>query len=378
MLPVLLLALPEDRPLSGFAGLAEGQTVLPEHVLGYAEIARAVAQDPAAGTFLEAHDRCGQAVDRPEAFVRSAGAILFRGPVPDESVARIAEVCRAVTEIADAGAGRRAALEVMLQSPRFLYLVEMEPAGEPAAAGPYALASRLAVGLWSSAPDAALLADAEAGRLGTPEGLEAAAARLLDDPAKVARVWRRFVLDWARLESLPEGDGLKADLQDGAVAFLLEHLASGGAVLDLFEPARLYLTPRLARARDLPSAGPGVQAFPSGPGARGFLAQPGVVAGMTNADGGAIVARGLFLQAQLFCGEPPTSWATAPASSAASSSGTSSSCSGKASEPGRRRRSEQSRRPSTGQRAATESSSGTPCDTPSSPSRALTDDFPTP
>ena len=51
--------------------------------------------------------------------------------------------------------------------------------------------------------------------------------------------------------------------------------------------------------------GMGEYALPAGMGPGGLLGQPGIVAGMTNADGGEIVARGLFLMSQLFCEVPP-------------------------------------------------------------------------
>ncbi|MEO1336346.1 MAG: DUF1588 domain-containing protein, partial [Myxococcota bacterium] len=110
-----------------------------------------------------------------------------------------------------------------------------------------------------------------------------------------------------RLASLPDTDGLRAELIDSAQAFYASHMAEGQPLFDVLTAPRAYLTPTLAEGWRLPSNGAGIQVYDTSgqEGRLGLLAQPGVVSGMTNADGGAIVARGLFLQAQLFCSDPP-------------------------------------------------------------------------
>jgi hypothetical protein len=95
--------------------------------------------------------------ERVDALEAVADDALARGRYPDQAVAL--------------------ALEAVLLSPRFLFAVE--------GAGPLAgdaLATRLALLVWGDLPDAALLDDAEAGRLDTPEGLAAALHRLFADP----------------------------------------------------------------------------------------------------------------------------------------------------------------------------------------------------
>jgi hypothetical protein len=91
--------------------------------------------------------------------------------------------------------GARMVIEVALQSPDFLYLIEV---GEPLdvqrpdpRAGwgrptPLEMASRLSFLLWGSAPDAELLAEAAAGGLRTKEEVRATAERLMGDERAVA------------------------------------------------------------------------------------------------------------------------------------------------------------------------------------------------
>jgi hypothetical protein len=76
-------------------------------------------------------------------------------------------------------------LRSMLQSPSFLYLVEFGERDEATGLqklGPYEVAARLALVLWKSAPDAALLATAAAGELRTTDQIKQAAERMMKDP----------------------------------------------------------------------------------------------------------------------------------------------------------------------------------------------------
>ncbi len=299
--------IPVDRPLAGFVRTASGQTTLPDHVLAYAELAETIVADPSFDPFLNAHASCRE-LERQcaEAFIRSAGPLLFRRPVTNSEVATYADL---FTEIAaENGFDRslRAVAQALLQSPSFLYLLEPESTEDQSMTG-YAMATRLSFALWSSSPDAELYAAAGRGDLDTVDGVVAQATRMLSDVDKMRRGRSRFLADWARLESLPDDDGLRSELIETAQAFYTNYVEADGDLFSIFAAPSAVLTPALAEGWELPSQGSGLRAYDTTgrPGRRGLLAQPGVVAGMTNADGGSIVARGLFLQAQLFCGEPP-------------------------------------------------------------------------
>ena len=96
-------------------------------------------------------------------------------------------------------------LAVVLQSPRFVYRVEDSvlnaAPGERVALNDHEMAARLSYFLWGTMPDAALFADAEAGRLQTPEGLQAAAERMLADP-RALEVVALFFAEWLALDHL--------------------------------------------------------------------------------------------------------------------------------------------------------------------------------
>lgn len=81
-------------------------------------------------------------------------------------------------------AGARVVLEALLQSPYFLYRVELSDtaAGAVTALTAPELANRLSYALWQSMPDEALLDAAESGALLTADGYLAQVTRLLADP----------------------------------------------------------------------------------------------------------------------------------------------------------------------------------------------------
>lgn len=120
--------------------------------------------------------------DALSSFARRA----FRRPLIDDEKKRYVDLAVAIadTSAGDVVLGLESAISAILQSPNFLYRIEL---GTPNADGrleytEFELASRLAATLWNSVPDDILLDAAADGSLGTPEGLLAQAQRLVGDP----------------------------------------------------------------------------------------------------------------------------------------------------------------------------------------------------
>jgi len=114
----------------------------------------------------------------------------FRRPVTPEELGphlRLAE---------ESPEGLRTALEAILCAPRFLYFLEGEGALDD-----WALAARLSYFLWSTLPDAELLALAAAGRLVDPAVLRAQAERLLADPRSSEFV-AQFTWSWLGFQNM--------------------------------------------------------------------------------------------------------------------------------------------------------------------------------
>jgi len=304
--------LPADRPLEGFVNTASGQGTVPDHVLSYNVLAERALASPAADAFLAQHTGCKQtSLACGAAFIASAGTVLFRRPLDARERGVYEKLFFDLTaEGAELEEAVRGVTQALLQAPQFLYLVEEERDddfdGLRAVRG-YEMASRLSYYLWQSAPDAPLLKAAANGSLDDAEGVSRELVRMLKD-ARARRSSARFILDWARLESLPDDDGLRGELTETAIAFYQDYLWDKRGVMgDIFTAKRAFLTPSLAEGYGVASLGEGILAYDltDVPGRVGLLAQPGIVAGMTNADGGEIVARGLFQMEQLFCGEAP-------------------------------------------------------------------------
>ncbi|MEM7391019.1 MAG: DUF1592 domain-containing protein, partial [Verrucomicrobiota bacterium] len=134
----------------------------------------------------------GEEGQSDQAILRDFATRAFRRPVTD---AQIAPYLRLATTSEE---GVRAAIEALLCSPRFLYLLEDE--------GPlddYAVASRLSYFLWNTMPDAALLADAKSGRLRLPDVLEKHLERMLADPRSKEFV-NAFTWSWLNLQNTVE------------------------------------------------------------------------------------------------------------------------------------------------------------------------------
>jgi hypothetical protein len=102
----------------------------------------------------------------------------------------------------------RSVVAAMLTSPFFLYRAEGMNVPAIKEQGlvrftPHELASRLSYTLWGSMPDDALFAEVDAGRLSTPEQIEAQARRMLKDP-KVKDAIADFHLQWLYVDALPK------------------------------------------------------------------------------------------------------------------------------------------------------------------------------
>jgi len=129
------------------------------------------------------------------------GARIFRRPLLDDERTRYQTAFDAGNVEAGPLEGARWVLEAMLQSPSFLYLDEVT--GEDGYLDGYSMASRLALTLWGSNPDVALLEKARLGELSSPERIRAQAESMLADPRSIGGL-TDFVDQWLRLERLDD------------------------------------------------------------------------------------------------------------------------------------------------------------------------------
>jgi hypothetical protein len=157
----------------------------------------------------------------------------------------------------------------ILMAPDFCYRIDLasaEPGAHPLS--DYDLASRLSYFLWSSAPDAGLLAHAAAGDLHNPKVVSAEAKRMLQDPrARALAVefggnWLDFrhfgeinTVDLTRYPNFTPA--LRDAMFEEPVRFLQDAFRTNRPVLDLIYANDTFVNPVLAKHYGMPvPAGP--------------------------------------------------------------------------------------------------------------------------
>jgi hypothetical protein len=168
-------------------------------------LSRAVFDDPARREALVGCVPLAPADACAQSFIHTFGRRAYRRPLTAEERARWTKIAGDLAE-GDPWRGLRFAVAGMLQSPHFLYRVEL---GEPDPLDPsrlrltgWEMATRLSFLLWNGPPDDLLLEAAERGDLYTDAGLVAEAERLLEDPRARLALQDFFAqyLDLARLD----------------------------------------------------------------------------------------------------------------------------------------------------------------------------------
>lgn len=190
--------------------LALGATVTAVSERGvelYADAAYHLAAQALAPERREGLTDCDPAADGcARATLTRLARRAWRRPPAEAEIDPIEAIAHRAAEVTgDPWVGLEYGVAAVLQSPRFVYRIEVpDPDGDPGALDAWALASRLAFFLWNRGPDDALLDAAAAGRLDTPAGLRAEAERMVAD-ARVRGGVRAFFGDLWQLDRL---DGL--------------------------------------------------------------------------------------------------------------------------------------------------------------------------
>lgn len=137
-------------------------------------------------------------------FVAAFGLRAFRRPLSTDEVSDYLALYRVGAE-AGAQNGFRLVVEAMLQSPFFLYHVDVGtsgvPSATPVALAPYEVAARLSYFLWNSLPDGQLFDAASAGSLSEPATIRTQVDRMLKD-ARAGDTIGLFHRQWLGLEDL--------------------------------------------------------------------------------------------------------------------------------------------------------------------------------
>lgn len=133
------------------------------------------------------------------AFVESFGSQAYRRPLTSDELRSYTELTVAWGAAEDDFlAGATVAIETMLQSPHFLFLV---PLARSSSLKQWDIAARLSYALWNTLPDNDLFNAAASGQLGGRREIEAAARRMLERP-EAQGAMDGFFAQWMRFDRL--------------------------------------------------------------------------------------------------------------------------------------------------------------------------------
>ena len=160
-------------------------------------------------------------------------------------------------------------LATALATPEFLYLTQRETKSA-AKISELELASRLAIFLWSSIPDDALLKLAEHGKLRESEVLAAQVKRMVADP-RSRRFSQHFVEQWLGLERMNSvthvtDSALREAMEEEPKAFFEEVLSHNHSIMDFIHSDYAMVNERLATHYRIPKVyGPQFRKVPVTP-----------------------------------------------------------------------------------------------------------------
>lgn len=219
-------------------------------------------------------------------------------------------------------------LATVLSSPKFLYVVREDVAGNQASGAstlpqrlsPDELATRLSLFLWCSIPDDTLRMKASSGELADAAGLRQEVERMLKDP-RAERFAGRFVHQWLDMQlldflTLKDADPLlKESLQAEPVEFFREVLRNNESVLNFIHADYMLADERLAVHCGLPDVrGNSFRrvALPDNSHRGGLMTQAGLMAMNSNGTDSHPLKRGVWLLRSVLNDPPPPPPAAVP------------------------------------------------------------------
>ncbi len=255
-------------------------------------------------------------------WVSDFGRRAWRRPLTDEEQAAMVQLFVDARVGEDLPTSVGLVLQAFLQSPHFLYRVEL---GVPGESGDLAvplddfeMASRLSYFLWGTMPDDELLSAAEAGELGSRDEISAQARRMLEDP-RARRMVSHFYEQWLgyhELAFLDKDTGMFpgwsldiAALQQAESDAFVEHVMfeDDATLQTLLTAPYTFVNDELAAYYGLPApGGADMQLVAAGEQElSGILSLGGVLASHSKPDSTNPIGRGIFVREQLLCTIPP-------------------------------------------------------------------------
>lgn len=319
--------LPADTFIDGFDNHTSTLSVSLVHAQRYMELAATVASqvvdDPGRHAAVIGCDLGGP--DRESclrSFVERFGRRAYRRPLEPDEIDRLVAVGVEASDDPDPDAAASVILQTVLQSPNFLYRVEVgvvDPTdgGRRKLVG-HEMASRLSYFLWGSTPSDELLDLAEAGDLDDASGVESAARALLVDP-RAREGLEAFSSQWLRLPLLAYvqrseatypawNEALRAAMAEETRRVVSDFVwGEGASVLDVLTASYTYADASLAAVYGLPAPAVDWQRIElDGDDRRGgLLTHASLLTSAASSERTAPILRGKFIRDVLLCSDVP-------------------------------------------------------------------------
>jgi hypothetical protein len=320
-----------DTMLSGFASIGAARVSLSAKITEQFEAsALAVAKQVLSNTATRgALLGCTPAAVTDDActrtFVQKLGRRAWRRSLVEEEIVQYIAIARtAQTQLNDFFGGLQYALAGILQSPHFIYRVEL---GQPDAAQParvvfsdHELATRLSFFLWNSTPDDALLDAADARQLSQGSGLATQAQRLLASP-RIQTAMETFFSEFYRLGELdeltllptlfPQMTATVGAAMRGETLRFLNDIAfvRGADFREIFDGRTTFVNKEMASLYGLPApAGTDYAAtmLPDNGMRAGLLGQASFLSVSSQPNRSSPTRRGKFIREMMLCQSIPT------------------------------------------------------------------------
>lgn len=308
---------PKEDFIHGFKNQAEGQGVSPLQAEAYSKAAERLARGALRGGeyrgFISRQPASPDDKECAQEFVRRFGLKAFRRPLGDSELRLYTGLFeKEATRTEDFFGGARMVIEAMLQSPHFLFRVER---GGPFAQ--YEIASRLSYFLWDTMPSDETFQAAARGEYSTPQQVEAAARRMLEDP-RARTSLDEFLAQWLRFDTVLAATRDRRRFSDyssetaGAMVEetrrLFDHLVwDDKNFMEFFTADYTFVNSDLARLYGLPEPAEEYArvSYPADSGRSGVLGHGSFLVGTSNPSETSPTSRGLFVRNQFLGHEVP-------------------------------------------------------------------------
>jgi hypothetical protein len=316
-------ALPVDEVTDGFSNNAEVLTVSPLHAEKYVlvseELAKAAVKDLAKLTACDAVARGEETCAND--FAHRLGRRAFRRPVTLEDEQFLMTAYSAGRVGGSYAEGIEVMVRAALQSPHFLYKLEMLTPADASSRlvplNPFEVATRLSYLIWASGPDDAMLDAAARGELADKQQIASQARSMLQDPRAHAPI-ADFYNQWAGTSRLaitaknPDlFPGYTAAVQNAMVqelaAFISYVLWSSDHKFSTLLTSQVgFVNDALAPIYGLTATGTALSmvTLPASQPRAGILTQAGLLSALAHPDQTSPVLRGKFVRSKLLCQTP--------------------------------------------------------------------------